>query len=811
MQGLLLTLTQSSYTPVVIMVEPQRILVEEIKVVPAKVKVTDLVAVRHMVNTGQDKTEQRTTLILLCDDGSLRIFMASPEMTNFWLTPTLQPPILPSPQPKASRKESVNGAKGTSGSSTPTFPTDFFENCTAMNDVEFGGNDLLHVYNSVQLKHRLNTSGLYIACTKQSGFSVDITNSDTSSVIVGVRILVGTQDIQRAPTCVEISNSNRNIPFALQRHRWFDIPLTKEESLQADKKLVLAFGSSNDPLGVTMIDSIKVYGKTKESFGWPEDAEEQLTGTVGSSGALNLPSTHGHMLPSPTVQSNGSCSKIMAQSPAQRMLDQLVGGAVALLEGSLSVLPSTGGATCSPSTKDHVLRLSTQILTMTWSVGSCVPGVVKQLLAAVHPTRAAYHDYKDRVLLKAVLDDLKAIMDETSPIHLDPEAFYNVLTITKSIATSQPQNLIQFTTGDFLADLLDVGRRLHRERARNPLLSPVGQLGVAQIDFCVQSLVDILFSVALIDPHQWMAPVMDHYLSLLLCDDASVSHAAKAALQRTMKTGSGGKSMPPLSSRQMPTSDEDDIMQLAIAMSLEGASAASEFESKDELVSSSNAERFRLLRLALLQRITDDLPELKKKGGVKSIHFLQVLLILVSELRPSDPTERSELHRTLAKAVCELDLERDAALEVAGQRTPQHEVQLLIMKFFGFLLSTHHHKSSGSKGGSHSHRRSNSTSLSTVASVAAKVLLDAGLMERCLVLLQAILLHWKATGSDESPVVAGLLKHPVAPTAFDLSPFFSRLTHRNAGYIFEGNLFQQFCDFEFILFSFIIIKDFRNF
>jgi hypothetical protein len=333
-------------------------------------------------------------------------------------------------------------------------------------------------------------------------------------------------------------------------------------------------------------------------------------------------------------------------------------------------------------------------------------------------------------------------MDETSPIHLDPEAFYNVLTITKSVAISQPQNLIQFTTGNFLGDLLAVGRRLHQERARNPLLSPVGQLGVAQIDFCVQSIVDVLFSVALIDPHRWMAPVMDHYISLLLCDDANVSHAAKAALQRTMKTGCGGKSIPPaaLSERQMIHSDEDDIMQLAIAMSLEGAtSAPSGPESNDDEMhdmTNSSAERFRQLRLALLQRITEDLPELKKKGGVKSIHFLQVLLILVSELRPSDPTERSELHRTLAKAVCELDLERDAALEVAGQRTPQHEVQLLIMKFFGFLLSTHHHKSSGGGKASHSQRRSNSASLSTVASVAAKVLLDAGLMERCLVLLQ---------------------------------------------------------------------------
>ena len=42
--------------------------------------------------------------------------------------------------------------------------------------------------------------------------------------------------------------------------------------------------------------------------------------------------------------------------------------------------------------------------------------------------------------------------------------------------------------------------------------------------------------------------------------------------------------------------------------------------------------------------------------------------------------------------------------------------------------------------------------------------------------MQAILIHWKATGSeDEVAVVAGLLKYPpVASTAFDLSPFFPR-------------------------------------
>jgi hypothetical protein len=40
-----------------------------------------------------------------------------------------------------------------------TFPIDFFEHCQAMNEVEFGGNDLLQIYNTQQIKHRLNTTG----------------------------------------------------------------------------------------------------------------------------------------------------------------------------------------------------------------------------------------------------------------------------------------------------------------------------------------------------------------------------------------------------------------------------------------------------------------------------------------------------------------------------------------------------------------------------------------------------------------------------------------------------------------------------
>lgn len=46
-----------------------------------------MVAIRHTASNEQ----QRTTMILLCEDGSLRIYMANVENTSYWLQPSLQP------------------------------------------------------------------------------------------------------------------------------------------------------------------------------------------------------------------------------------------------------------------------------------------------------------------------------------------------------------------------------------------------------------------------------------------------------------------------------------------------------------------------------------------------------------------------------------------------------------------------------------------------------------------------------------------------------------------------------------------------
>lgn len=195
--GLVCSVLQTSNNPVILMIKPESVMIQEIKVIPAKAKIMDMVAIRHP----SSNAEHRTTLILLCEDGSLRIYMAAMEQTGFWMSSSVQP-MSTMRSLKPSRKKKL--AKAGKPSSSVSFPIDFFEHCQAMNDVEFGGNDLLQIYNVAQIKHRLNTTGMYVVSTKAMGFNVECTNSDATLVITGVRVLLGNQDVQRAPLYVEV-------------------------------------------------------------------------------------------------------------------------------------------------------------------------------------------------------------------------------------------------------------------------------------------------------------------------------------------------------------------------------------------------------------------------------------------------------------------------------------------------------------------------------------------------------------------------------------------------------------------------------
>ena len=70
-----------------------------------------------------------------------------------------------------------------------------------------------------------------------NGFNIEITNTNPRVIMVGVRIQIGCQSVEKAPSFVEIFG--RVIQLTLTRNRWFDLPFTREESLTADKKFSL--------------------------------------------------------------------------------------------------------------------------------------------------------------------------------------------------------------------------------------------------------------------------------------------------------------------------------------------------------------------------------------------------------------------------------------------------------------------------------------------------------------------------------------------------------------------------------------------
>ena len=76
-------LQQAGILPVILMVEPNRNTVQEIEV-GTKSKIMDLVAIRHLATgASAQQGEQKSTMTLLCEDGSLKIYMAGIETTGY--------------------------------------------------------------------------------------------------------------------------------------------------------------------------------------------------------------------------------------------------------------------------------------------------------------------------------------------------------------------------------------------------------------------------------------------------------------------------------------------------------------------------------------------------------------------------------------------------------------------------------------------------------------------------------------------------------------------------------------------------------
>ncbi|XP_043276539.1 protein purity of essence isoform X5 [Venturia canescens] len=536
--GLVCSVLQTSNNPVILMIKPDVMLIQEIKVVP-KAKIMDMVAIRHL----SPNSEHRTTLILLCEDGSLRIYMAAMEQTGFWMSSSVQPIGTMSGMKQTRKKKIPKTGKPTG---CVSFPIDFFEHCQVMNDVEFGGNDLLQIYNVAQIKHRLNTTGMYVVSTKAIGFSVEVANNDPTLVMTGIRVQLGNQDAQRAPLYIEVFG--RSIRTTLTRSRWFDIPLTREESLQADKKLTISFGLSQDPEGVIMVDSIKVYGKTKDAFGWPEEPEEIPAGQ-----STPAPATAGSSV------NNENESTLVSPAPLSSV-DKMVSSILEVLESSFTLSSNDDS---KAALKNTAIEVASGILTL--PTPPSVQMHTTALLAALHNSKVAYHSHKDQVLLTHVLDSLKAMRELSDPRDIDAENFYRLVLIVRSIAIVRPHNLAKFAeqhssktvdeasipvfekdrmSSSRIADdindhlvlqLMEVLWSLHKAYPKNMALAPVVVPGLTHTEATIQAMVEIIHAFTACDVENNTPLAAKLYLQLLLCSDTAVSFSAKQAIIRVLR------------------------------------------------------------------------------------------------------------------------------------------------------------------------------------------------------------------------------------------------------------------------------------
>ncbi|XP_069121893.1 E3 ubiquitin-protein ligase UBR4-like isoform X2 [Argopecten irradians] len=546
--GLLYCMTQTSNNPVVLMIKPDIIQAQEIKVVPAKAKIQDVVAIRHSASNSDQ--QQRTTMILLCEDGSLRIYMANVDSTSFWLSPYLQPqsPIAVL-KPAKKRKSSRTGRPVGSVS----FPIDFFEHCQQTTDIEFGGNDLLQVYNTQQVKHRLNTTGMYVASTKPGGFNIEINNTNAANVMVGCRVLAGSQNVQRAPSYLEVFGRTTQVNLT-NRYRWFDLPFTREESLMADKKFTLFVGASSDSAGVTMVDSIKVFVKTKEAFGWPEEVDE-----FPESQAVVKPATSAS-----TMTNNDSDSVPSAPLPLTSA-DRLLGSALEVLDGAFA------SSLCEEKDPLHQLTLDIATSLLTLPTPNSVQQHTKSLLASLFPNRLSYYNHKDQAELVHVMTVLSR-----EECDMDVEAYQRLLVTARSVAVARPHNLVKFAekssmtanteevlevtdleqeegeeksggqsasslsqldskeTGHFVTHLMEAFWKLHSLKPPNVMLAPVCLPGLSHVDATVGAIVEIIhaFTVCEFDN---IALATKMYVRLLLCQDQTVSFACKQAMIRCLR------------------------------------------------------------------------------------------------------------------------------------------------------------------------------------------------------------------------------------------------------------------------------------
>ncbi|CAD5321836.1 unnamed protein product [Arabidopsis thaliana] len=263
----------------------------------------------------------------------------------------------------------------------PEFPLDFFERAFCITaDVRLGS-DAIRNGDSEGAKQSLASEDGFIESPSPVGFKISVSNPNPDIVMVGIRMHVGTTSASSIPS--EVTIFQRSIKMDEGMRCWYDIPFTVAESLLADEDVVISVGPTTSGTALPRIDSLEVYGRAKDEFGWKEKMDAVLDMEARVLG-------HGLLLP------GSSKKRALAQSAS--MEEQVIADGLKLLSIYYSV--------CRPRQEVVLSELKCKQLLETIFESdreTLLQTTACRVLQSVFPRKEIYYQVKDTMRLLGVV------------------------------------------------------------------------------------------------------------------------------------------------------------------------------------------------------------------------------------------------------------------------------------------------------------------------------------------------------------------------------------------------------------------------
>lgn len=253
-----------SNAPLAVSVGEHDILAQNLR--PAAGSTSPLVGITAYKPLSKDKIH----CLVLHDDGSLQIYSHIPVGVDSGSTAItdkvkkLGTDIL--------NNKSFGGVK-------PEFPLDFFEKTTCITpDVKLSG-DAIRNGDSEGAKQILASEDGFLESSSPSGFKITVSNSNPDIVMVGFRVHVGNTSANHIPS--EVTIFQRTVKLDEGMRSWYDIPFTVAESLLADEEFTICIGPTFSGSSSSRVDSLEIYGRSKDEFGWKEKMDDMEAHVLG--------------------------------------------------------------------------------------------------------------------------------------------------------------------------------------------------------------------------------------------------------------------------------------------------------------------------------------------------------------------------------------------------------------------------------------------------------------------------------------------------------------------------------------------------